>query len=240
METQDLQTMIFPGFEKIEPEDLISLSADYRKHSPEVKEFAKKNIGKTKEMHFARINLDGSLTERTIFGTILQVEENYFHWSSNENFDGTKNEKPVNSIMRFENVLGIIPILPSAKGIILYEDDSSEKTRGYFLWLNEARKLMQCYTDTTHAATLHFRYNKEKELFRNGNYKIECSLVTVNHSNVAYNHNRTFAFKNRNERYVDLIPRSNEIDRFIAPDRYLSGVTIVPNRQHQFNYADDE
>ena len=238
--TEDHTTIAFSDYKKIEPEDLISLSKEYNDHIPELKTYLKKFLKRVVEIHFVRIkDVNGGLIEKTIMGTIEELTEKYFKFSAFKDISGTKYEIPYVSIVRFDNVLGIIPVLPKFKGVKIYENNSSKKTKIYFDQLEKIKILMKKSVGTIHTATLYYRYSKKKPVLRAGNYQVLCEIKKVNNSNVEYKHCRTYAYVSKQESYVVCVPLENEVDRFIAPDRYLWKVEIIFGKKCQINFGDE-
>jgi hypothetical protein len=239
MENLNEKVVIFNNYANIEPQELIRLNLEYNNCIPELKDLLRKNKDKNLELPFVRIKPNGFILYKKIFGTIGELKENQFQFTSNKDIDGNQYEEKRIFTIRLDNVLGTIPLLPSMSNINPFENNSSEKTKEYFDVLLEMKELMKNYSGLQHAAILFYRYDKKNYLFRNGNYKVECKITQVNNSNIEYEHYRTFSFISKDESYVDYVPRTGDIDRFIAPDRYLWKVEIDPNREHNINPYDE-
>jgi len=227
MNTQS-KTVLFPDFGNIEPENLISLTKEYvNEHVPKLINFVKKNEGKTKEISFKRINPNGVISEKIIFGTIGKTNGNHFIFTANTDMNGTISEIPMVFTVRWDNVLGMIPILPSKKGMSVYEDSSSTETKKYFEVLGDMKNLLQKSIGLNGHVKAFYRYNEQNRLYRDGNFCVECQPLKVNNSNFEYYHYKTSAYISKDDYYADILQRNNEVDRFIAPDRYLYKVQYV-------------
>ena len=229
----------FLDYKKIEPEDLTTFSKEYKEHIPLLKKYITENRKKICEVKLMRITENGSLKERIILGAIGSISENNFEFYSNIDINGTYYEDSHKILIRLDNVLGIIPMLPSVT-IYPFENDSSKATRNYFRALKKMTDLMKQSVGIKHSAFLFYRYDKKNPTLRNGNYQVECEITKVNKSNVEYQHYRTFSFVDKENSYVDIVPRDNEVDRFIAPDRYLQKVQIFFGTSPKINPHDDQ
>ena len=236
----------YPGYASIEPEDLFLFSEEYLK---EISSFISelKTLKEKREvttLSFTRIQPDGSIKEKSMSGFICEVDEQKrnFTFASLQFFDNEAiNEDMVPILIRTDNVLGLIPkILRTGSP---FSEEPSKKTRAYVAWLRNTMipSLNSCI-GKEHFVKFLWKYSKKNELFRNGNYYSEGEILQVNRSNVEFNHFGTFA-KWGGERYVDIIPRispNHEIDRFIAPDRFLYGVVIHFGTKGKIYSFDDE
>ena len=236
-----------------EPEELTSLTAQYKEYvSTILWKYLQEHVNTPIKLLFKRIKLthSGGIQKKEIWGTVTELKEDRFAFTSHEGLDGIYYEIPFKNTVRFFNALGWIPFLApfkkkgmekkkEAMKMNPFQNCSTEKTMSYFDFLAKAKSLMREAVGTTHSATLYFRYNKENNLFRKGNFKVECEIIKVNESNVEYYHFRTSAYVNPKDFYADYVPNPEGVDRFVAPDRYLRKVSIVFGRKNNINPHDD-
>lgn len=238
---QDISNIVvvgFDNFKEVEPEDFIKFSDDYFQHVIFLKNFLKENLGKKVKIPVARTNGMGVLTRKMISGVVEEVENNNFTISTNQDFYHTY-ENPIQLLIRFDNVLGIIPLSPEYPTIEPLAVDTL-KFKDYFASLSDMKNLMKRCINEAHAVTLFYRYSRTKTEFREGGYYVDCELIEVNRSNLKYNHLRTTVpgIGGGPHHYVDLLKRE-EIDRYIAPDRYLQKVKVSFGTRHEISDVDD-
>jgi hypothetical protein len=232
------KTVEFCGFNSVEPMQLISFNKKYLDHVTILKNYLYRNQGRQVQILLVRINQNGLTSEKIITGNVGQIMNNQFNFTTSEDFSGVY-DYPQDRTFRFDNVLGNVPLLPTESKIKPFKIGSSELFSSYFCSLLKMRKLLKECVNITHAATLYYRYCKEKPSFRNGNYKVECEILKVNQSNVQFQHFRTFSYVNSDNSYVNIVPYV-DFDRFIAPDRYLQKVNVNFGIKHSINLCDDE
>jgi hypothetical protein len=226
----------FYKFQLIEPKDLISFSKRYLDHGSILKPYLVANQGKRIKLVLARINPEGSFVRKLVYGTVGDIKDNQFIFSTTQDFHNVY-ESPIDLVIRFDNVLGTVPLLPKSR-LKPFKVGSSAKLRSYFNALKKMRKLLEECVGKVHAAKLRYRYCKEKPTFRDGNYTTECEILKVNKSNVQFKHFRTSAFVNPENKHINL-NSGIDIDRFVAPDRYLQEVIVTFGIKHNFNPIDD-
>lgn len=240
MKTSNLPSrkLFFGG--SIEPEDLIAFNEEYRSTTPKLLKFLRDHLWKIVEIPSVRMIGDGSIQRKVITGRVLTVNGNSFTIVTKQDFSGGIYEIPKKLHVRLDNVLGIVPLLPGCEDMDPFTVSSDENLKEYFNILGEMKMLMQRCLETKHAATLWYFYSQKKEVFREGKYRVECEIIEVNKSNVKYKHVRTFAHLpgSKTYDYVDLVPRE-DFDRFIAPDRYLVGVSVLFGESHPSRLHDD-
>jgi hypothetical protein len=224
----------------IEPEDLITFNEEYTQIIPKLFTFLRDNLWKIVEVPAVRIAGDGSIQRKVITGRVMTVNENSFNIVTNQDFSGGIYEVPRKLHVRLDNVLGIVPLMPGCEDMDPFTVSSDENLKEYFNTLEEMRMLMQRCLEMKHAATLWYCYSQKKEVFREGKYRVECEILEVNKSNIKYKHIRTFAQLPGSKKYdyVDLVPRE-DFDRFIAPDRYLVGFSVLFGESHPNRLHDD-
>jgi len=233
------EEIVFKDYHLVEPENLISLSDAYTEKVPEIREFLQNNLQKTVEILLCRINSNGSFNRKLISGIVKTVDDSRFTLLTAEDFH-SKYDNLITLTVRFENVLGDVPLLPHQSAIHPYEIESSKQFSDYFqIFIPKMMTLMKSCIGTTHAATVYYHYSKTQPLHRNGNYKVECSILEVNRSNFKYDHARTISFIDKEHSYVNIVP-NRDVDRYIAPDRFIKKVTVHFGDTHHINPHDDE
>ncbi|MES2931011.1 MAG: hypothetical protein V4665_04500 [Patescibacteria group bacterium] len=225
----------FADFGSVEPEGLLSFNEPYLNHVEILKQYLQAHKGQLVPLLLKRIDHNGLLMEKIVTGRVGKIQKNHFMFSTTADISSTY-EEPYDLLVRFDNPLGNIPMLPSARHIKFLRISDPFKT--YVKALADMRKLLSEPVGTLHAATLYYHYTKEKPTFRNGNYRIKCNIIEVNKSNVMYEHLHTFAHVDSLQRYSDL-GRRIDVDRFIAPDRYLKEVSVTFGQRHEINFHDD-
>jgi hypothetical protein len=229
----------FSDFQSVEPEDLISLSPDYKKHIEVLKNYVYENEGQYVEIVIKRINSKSSISRKKINGRIKAINGNSFTLMADQDMDNVyDHEKEL--VLRWDNPLGNIPMLPSAAHLIPVGTNSSELLTLYFAKLAEMMALLKKCIGVQHAVTLHYHYHKKNDLFRKGKYRIECEILEVNKSNIKIKHIRSFTHipGEKSYGYVVCIPHI-DFDRYAAPDRYLQKVIVHFGTSHQVNINDD-
>ena len=221
---------------------MIVFSEDYGNHLPMLKKFITDNLHKQVDIPTVRINGDGSSSRKIIHGTLTSIEDNSFTIITREDYYGIRDHS-FELLIRFDSVLGIVPLHPQQPRMDPLAVDT-RKLKHFFTALTEMKDIMKECLNTTedYAITLFYRYTKANPDFREGNYKVDCSeIIEVNRSNLKYKHLRTTVQLpgKTNYHYVDLHER-DEIDRFIAPDRYLWKLTVIFGVKHEFNFHDDD
>lgn len=225
----------YDGSLSVEPENLIKFSDEYKeRHIPQLLAFIKEHIGEKVELSFVRMKRDGSLARKVVSCNILKLIGDRFIISTTESLDSNIEYDDSRQILvRTDNVLGAVPMLLLETGTDIepFEADLSIATLDYFGFLNEAIELMKSCVGLDNASTFLWRYGK---FFPKGNFFTEGKIVKVNESNVEYDCVRICT-----PEYTDIIPHL-EIDRFMAPDRYLQGFKTRLGEKHQVNPSDDE
>ncbi|MFA5095480.1 MAG: hypothetical protein WC447_02370 [Candidatus Paceibacterota bacterium] len=231
-------TIEYNNYLSTEPEELIRLNNEYKRHVPELLAFVKKNEGNFVKLLFTRMNPNGSIIRNIVKGIPLEVQNTSFSFFTSETLDKSVfYVDPQKIFVRTDNVLGFIPSLPKTE--IYPFENNSEKTLDFLKFLRKTKKLLLSCVGTVHAATIHWWYNKKHKLFREGDYRVEGFIRKVNKSNFEYDHFRTIAYINKEDWYVDVIPRY-EIDRFIAPDRVPRKIVVAFGVHHHINPCDDD
>lgn len=218
----------------IEPADLLTFSQKYLDHQSSLRKHLLQRLGSDTTLLFSRVDSSGGSEKRTVFGKVIDVQKDAFVFKL---FRDGSVEYEYGNVMhiRFQNVLGNVPLLQSGTSINPYKINHSAVFGEYFTFVGRARALLRKACGGQHAAILYYQYDEANEKFRNGNYRVECEILKVNTSNVEYKHIRTFV---DDHSYVDMIPRT-EHDRFIAPDRFLKKATVHFGLKHFCDGYDD-
>lgn len=240
--TPTTMTASFAGFKNVEPEDLIVFSEEYINHLPYLKNFIKDNMNKNVSIPTLRMNKAGYYSKKFIHGSIVTMDEDSFTISTSEDYYGVRDHY-FELLIRFDSVLGIIPLHPEQSKMNPLTVDSS-KLKDYFTALSEMKDLLtECLDKENCAITIYYRYTKENPDFYKGDYKVEFNeVLEVNLSNLKYKHLRTTVQLSGQSHYHYVnLDEHDEIDRFIAPDRYLYKVVVNLGTVHKFNFhLDDE
>jgi hypothetical protein len=215
----------FPDYLSVKPRDLIRFNERYIKHIPFLMNFVRNNVGKDVKLFFTRLNPDGSLLENKAVKCFIEsVEKNRFTTLSNESlFGNITYEQLIRTLVRTENFLGIIPLLEDFEP---FNDNFSPILLTYLEFLKKVKRLMLSCVGLDNASTFMWRYN---EPFHKGNFLTKGKVTKVNESNVEYD-----CVLIQTPDYKDIIPHP-EVDRFIAPDRYLQGFETEFGILHKVN-----
>ncbi len=229
----------FSDYKSVEPEQLHSFTKEYENIRPSIEEDVRLNQGKIIEIPIGRVNSDGSFSSKIITGQVGEIGDKYFFLKTKKDLSNTYDE-PVTILIRLDNTLGMIPLHSSQPDMNPLSVNVKE-FRSYFKALTEMRKLLLECINTEHALTLHYRYSKTNMAFRKGGYKVEGEVMEVNKSNIVYKHLRTLVLLPGEDKYhyVNLLEKE-EIDRFVAPDRYLQAVNINFGAKHKINFHHDD
>ena len=247
MKTEKIETsktMVFPMYEELEPEDLIIFNQDYLEHISKVMEYVSKNEKSPIRLLFRRIHYsNGTIPEKSIWGVPQDVKTNFkdesFVFSTNENMEGGLFSPPIKILIRPRNVLGMLPFLTSTTIKNPFEENSLSGSKDFFEWLIELKKFLEQFVGTEHFVKFFYKYSKRCPFFRNGNYHVVGKISKVNLSNVEYTHYQTFSCCPEYDKYVNLGELPGEVDRFIAPDRYLWKVIVYPEMKNTLTSWDD-
>ena len=225
---------LFPLFDEVEPEHLFGFHKEYLNQLPELKAMIAAKFRKQTEICVKRIQPNGSVKHKIFRGFIESFSEKGFNLLTNETWNCIHDDLQT-IFFRFDNILADVPVLSFETPI--FDFRSKSKAKKYMLWLEDIKKELEKLIGTDHNVILNYKYSKTKPLFRDGHYHVISKITEVNKSNLKFDHFKTMAYINNEQSYIDLVPRENEIDRFIAGDRYLSSITIR-NENYQINYHD--
>lgn len=223
----------FKGYNKVEPEDLISFSREYESYRVnELIPALYKTVGKITTVITMRMGHDGFAHKKSYNGRIGEIHKNGFFLK----FGDTEQE---GKFINFYNILGEVPLLLTAPDDLNpYKMDSSETLMGYFPKLNEMIELLKTCEGTEKSVKLFFRYDKEHKLFRNGDYVVECEVLKVNRSNVEINELLIRSFTSK-ENFYSEVGSGEKVISFISSDCYLHKV-IVSDCKNKINPCDED
>lgn len=227
------ESVRFKNYRKVEPENLISFSSEYEEYRqctliPNLKSMK----GKVVSIIVTRIGHDEDVRREKLTCTIGELTSHGFFVKIGE--DNEVIEKFIN----FYNVLGEVPMLVE-DNINPYQVDSSEIFTGYFSKLNLMRNLLKTCEKTKKSVKLFFRYDKDHEMFRNGDYVIECNIIKVNKSNVEVKKILTRSFVSKENLYSEVGSDKTKIVSFVSSDCYLHKVT-VSDCENKINPVDED
>lgn len=228
---------LFEGFETVEPKDLISFHLDYLYHREEVQKYlfrAFKKKGPIKLL-LKRINSDGSFQEKIVSGTVKKIEGIQFEFHTKEDINN-KYDHTVPILLRTDNILGNIPLLPSATGIKIA--NVSDTFFPFTEALEQMKQVLENCVGIKHSAWINFRFDEEHPVERNGNYTVACQIKKVNKSNVEYTQFKASAYVSHEER-ISTIGPFEKISRFVSPDCYISGVFVEYGIEHEIDLYDN-
>jgi hypothetical protein len=228
------QTIFFPHAASVEPKDLITFHDDYLNHLFELKHYLKKNAGSTVTILLRRINSDESVAEKRITGVVTSIADDFFIFSAYHDLS-SEYDYMHESTIRFDNVLGDIPLMAHAADMKMVE--ISKSLDSYRKSLAEMRVLLLTALDVEHAATLYFRHSNERDLFVKGDYRVDCEILKVNKSNALIKRFRSHAYIDKNNQYLDLAKYDEHV-RFVS-DCYLWKVDLCLGEKHSINMYDE-
>ena len=239
----DTESIYFPQFALVEPHELLSFHPSYTDgHVPFLKRYLTENLNRTDtHLTLKRVQPSGLLLGKTVSGVVKGVFDNYVQFYTNQDVENEYDEYRDITI-RFDNVLGIIPLipqLPNSPEIDLVTISNSNEFFSYTQVLEKMTDLLsRAAVAETHTATIYFRYKKEDEVRFHGNYKVDCKILEVNKSNVLIQHHKTSAYVSPEEFIVESAPYNKYI-RYIAPQYYMRGVTIEFGYDRDTNFYAD-
>lgn len=220
----------------IESSDLIVFNEKYKKNLEELKIVIRESQDeKPLKLFFKRITQRGyELKEKELF--VKKIMNNGFFYLLKGNPPLDENEKL--PFARWDNVLGEVPVLPQNKDLSIFTTSCNFKSIKQFF---EQQVCIPLRNFEGIDCTIHLQFTYTKgSTFYGHRFESIGHFKKANWSNVEYFHIHTFATQNEHGKYdyVDLNPR-NEVDRYIAPDRILTGIRLE-NGLIKINPHDDE
>ncbi len=234
MENHD--PLIFPFSHTLEPEDLYVLSAEYKESLQEFNKYLKSHKRQFVTILVKRLNPDTTIKQKLFSGKLLSVQNNGFTILTSDSW-GAVSETPVKHFFRTDNPLGDVPVI--SENINPYVMSYREEIRAYIKWLNFVRDALIKLPETPHYVRLDYKYTKQNSLFREGNFHVIAKIKEVNHSNLELYRYAAKAYVDKDHIYANIIP-TTDIDRYLAPDRYLHQVTITEGIEYPHNPYDEE
>ncbi len=225
----------FPLQAAVEPHDLYGFHKDYLNQLPELRASIANKTGKFSEIFVKRLKPDGTVKQKVFKGTVKNHVSNGFYFETNETWSGLHDE-PQTMFFRYDNILADLPVLSFDTHIYTFPKKSNVKE--YMLWLKQIRGVLSGLVGKSHFVRLNYKYSTDYPLYRNGNFHVIGKITKVNESNLEFHHYKTMAYLSSEDSYVNMVPHSGEIDRFIAGDRYLASIQIFEG-EYQFNPHDD-
>ena len=173
---------------------------------------------------------------KTLFGKVENITEGGFWIISNESFTSSGiYEEPQKNYVRFDNVLGWIPFLPStlAEEMDPYENHICKETKDCFIFLAEAKELFRECLHETHKATICLRYygSNKKET-------IDCRINVVNESNLNIEQYCSKTYKNGTIVSVACTKQERTI-LYIGLECYIQKTEITFGEEHNISCSDD-
>lgn len=233
MDTSVIGNYAFPGFQQIEPEHLFGFSKAYNMQLPELKERIKKSVG---IITFSAKRLDsttGEIRTKKFTGTVKKHEEKGFLFCTRE--PEGQDEAETEIFFRYDNILGYVPCLSEKTNP--YGFRHTEVVKDYLHWWRSLHETLSNLPQA-HYVVLQYKYSASQRLFRDGNYRIFAKLIKTNGSNLEFWHYTTRAWVSPEDYYANIIPHL-EIDRCIAPDRFLSSITVFQGDYHMNPYDEE-
>jgi hypothetical protein len=226
----------FSEFKSVEPSDLTSFTPAYLDHIPELRKYLVSSFNKAPIRLLLKRIEGNSFIEKIVTGTVVSLSENQFVFKTKEDLNN-QYEHTTSIVIRTDSVLGVIPLLPSAKDISIAT--ISPDFKRYLRVVAQMRQLLISCEGTEKIVRIDYRFDKNNLVKRNGNYHVLCQIKKVNKSNIEYLQLRASAYINDDQRIVEL-GAHDKIARFISPDCYISSVQIFADESYQFNFHDDE
>lgn len=226
------QSLSFVSAKDINASELVTFSKEYLNMVKIMLEYFKNNTSTS--LLFTRLQENGNFKVPIIYqGFVEEIKDNYFTFLNNYNISSfTETDDLIKNVIRVDNVLGIIPILPKFEGIKILERNHTNQAFKYFRFLvkikNELKNLI-LYT-TNHYVDLIYK-----------NKVIECEILEINNSNLLISQKRMYnpELENGMYKFVDLIPQVKNI-LFIERDDFLRGVILHPNEILEINPYDED
>lgn len=228
----------FPDFKTVEPSDLITFSDEYEAHRAELVSTLQMIEGKNGFMlRTVRVGRDGNIKSLDRVGTVENLNKDGFTFISQMGGEGFKDDdQGEKTHIRFNNVLGEVPLLPSTQ--IENPFDFGSHFESYLIFQEKVRTLLKEGVGKTHKLTLHLRYGKDYPTRRNGKFFVEGEILKVNKSNLEINRLKSFS-GNMDNYTLDIVPKEKAI-RFITSKCYIWKVEYLPDVKNQINPFDTE
>ena len=233
----------FGAFYFTKIEDLIALKKEYKeKYVPEVLKELKENSYST--ILFKRIGqkqkiLKGEATEITENGFIFLINKSKdaTNVSSKEEDENENEEILYEKIhVRFNNVLGWIPFLPSSFIEEPWENTVSEITKNFLEFLVKAKGFSRECIDQKHKATFYLRKGNNEEKVKE---VVDGKILEVNDSNIVIEQYRSTIFKNGEPTGIILTLKKQRVILYVGLEAYLQKVEISLNTEHDIPPYDD-
>lgn len=227
----------FSDFESVEPSDLITFSDEYEAHRTELISTLQMIEGKGGfTLRTVRVGRDGNIKSRDRTGMVTGLSKDGFTFISQIEGDYVKDDdEGEKTYIRFHNVLGEVPVLPSTQ--IENPFDFGSHLEGYLDFQEKVRTLLKEGVGKNHKLTLHLRYGKDSVYRRDGAHFIEGEILRVNNSNLEINRFKSFS-GNKDNYVLDIIPREKAI-RFVTSKCYIWKVEYLPGIKNHINPYDD-
>jgi len=194
-----------------------------------LKDYINRNKGRQIKLPVTRIKEDGLFSWKHITGIVGSMGENSFHFYTCQDLSSSIYEEPIDLVVRFDNILGIIPMHPELDCINPFIISSCYSN--YLRSLIDMRTLLQeCV-----GYSCNMLYKGKHNFLR-----IEGEIVKTNKSNVEYKNFRSVVYNNSDNFYkiVELNP-GNRITLYINHLQYLIEVSTI-GVKNQINQYDDE
>lgn len=220
------------------PEQLLSFSPEYLRISSEMKTFIRSNNGKEIILPFARVEAGGQHVVKEMKCRITEIDSEKFIFKTPKDFSGIIHDELTEIEIKFNNVMGWIPVLPKKEKINPFVVNS-KMFSSYFSALKEVRELMTKCLYEDHSATAVFSFGEEK-----GNQKkfIECEIIKVNKSNFRYKNARTYTEVSLGKKVdyinVNILPIT-DIAYFINNKYFLEKFSVTFGVKNHVNQHDD-
>lgn len=234
MNTFMMGNYVFPDSQHVEPEHLFGFSKQYLTQLPNLKKRIKESTGII-TLPVKRLDSHSGEASTKLFTGMIKANEPNGFWFYTREPDAPEDEKDAEIFFRYDNILGNVPCLSDQTNP--YGFAHTETVRDYLLWWRSLHSILTTLP-ASHYVELRYKYSVRNSLFRKGNYRIIAKLTRINGSNLEFWHFKTNAWISSEEHYANIIPHS-EIDRCVAPDRYLSAVTIYKGNFYMNPYDEE-
>lgn len=220
--------------EDINSMDLVNFSKNYLDMLKLMYKDLKENKNRTISLFFTRIQENGALKDPKIYtGLIEEVKENSFNFSNNYYMSTfSQTDYLVTNLIRTDNLLGVIPILPEYKDIKIFDRNHTNFAMKYFRFLVNIKKELK-------NLILYSKNHYVELIFQNK--IIECEILEINNSNLLINQKREYSAELENGKYkfVDSRPQTKNI-LFIEREDFLKSVILHPNTNLKINPYDED
>lgn len=218
------------------PAELMTFSKEYTEHIILLKNYIAKNINKNINLLIARMNTDGELGEMMEFsglakelnGNLITIE------SAKDPVTRILSDELHNYVIRTDNVLGVLPFLPSGRDINPFISAENESSLTFLDFLTRSRNLLKTCLGQTHHVELIF---ETKINGKKGEEIFECEIQKVNKSNVEINQIKKGLYINGGSSIT--VGSFDNIVPFRTDTKFLKKITIYYGSKLKVDPYDD-